>query len=181
LRTRARSEVAGQSTRVGALFCLRRGSCRDPCIPPEHSWTRSYYALDAAHRVHATDATAFFQCAPSVLWWLGVREQVNCQGTQWSIGFRPRRAVWFCKNVNTMERRELDIFTLSQSEDWEGNNAAFTCPLCAKVFIVSGLIHKKGRLCPGCRRCTGYVSGSKAKSGRAWIEWDDSAPDQHSL
>jgi hypothetical protein len=26
---------------------------------------------------------------------------------------------------------------VKQDEDWEGNNAAFTCPLCEKVFIVS--------------------------------------------
>lgn len=26
---------------------------------------------------------------------------------------------------------------LKQDEDWEGNNAALTCPLCEKVFIVS--------------------------------------------
>jgi hypothetical protein len=25
---------------------------------------------------------------------------------------------------------------LKQDEDWEGNNAVFTCPICQKVFIV---------------------------------------------
>jgi hypothetical protein len=31
---------------------------------------------------------------------------------------------------NDPTKHELD-------EDWEGNNVAFTCPLCKKVFIVS--------------------------------------------
>jgi hypothetical protein len=84
-----------------------------------------------------------------------------------------RDAVKACR-ILTMQRRELDIFALGQSEDWEGNNAAFTCPLCAKVFIVSTVIHKKGRACPGCRLSTGFVKGSKVKSGAAWIEWSDS-------
>ena len=36
-----------------------------------------------------------------------------------------------------MPVRNLDPLRLEHNEDWEGNNAAFTCPLCQKVFIVS--------------------------------------------
>src|ERR1022692_3442898 len=33
--------------------------------------------------------------------------------------------------------RSLDKNALGKSEDWVGNNAAFTCPNCGKVFMVS--------------------------------------------
>jgi hypothetical protein len=39
-------------------------------------------------------------------------------------------------------QKDLDPATSEHSSDWEGNNAAFTCPLCQKVFIVSGRIHR---------------------------------------
>jgi hypothetical protein len=55
-------------------------------------------------------------------------------------------------------KRELDKDRLSRSEDWVGNNIALACPVCSKVFIVSGLIHKKGRSCPECKKATAYVS-----------------------
>jgi len=59
------------------------------------------------------------------------------------------------------------------NEDWEGNNVAFTCPLCNKVFIVSGapIIHNGVRKCPGCGKSTGHVEGGRKSRGRAWIEW----------
>ena len=56
-------------------------------------------------------------------------------------------------------------------EDWEGNNAAFICPVCNKVFIVSGIIHKGARRCPSCGKSTGHVEGGRKGGGRAWIEW----------
>ncbi len=58
--------------------------------------------------------------------------------------------------------------------DWFGNNAAFTCPVCSKVFIVSsfnrvGII---GRQCPGCGKSTAYVTGTAEQEGKeARIEW----------
>jgi predicted RNA-binding Zn-ribbon protein involved in translation (DUF1610 family) len=52
-----------------------------------------------------------------------------------------------------------DINPERKDEDWEGNNAAFTCPACGKVFIVSERIHNGSRACPGCGRAKGYVSG----------------------
>jgi len=36
-------------------------------------------------------------------------------------------------------QRDLDPTNLSDAEDWEGSNVAFACPVCAKVFIVTGL------------------------------------------
>jgi len=41
--------------------------------------------------------------------------------------------------------KKLDKDALAQTEDWVGNNAAFTCPKCGKVFLVSGMMHKDGR------------------------------------
>ena len=51
--------------------------------------------------------------------------------------------------------------------DWHGNNAAFTCPVCSKVFIVSSFTDRNGRKCPGCNKATAFVTGSEAR-----IEWD---------
>jgi hypothetical protein len=36
-----------------------------------------------------------------------------------------------------MTIKKLSPDDLQQDEDWEGNNAAFICPVCQKVFIVS--------------------------------------------
>jgi hypothetical protein len=58
--------------------------------------------------------------------------------------------------------------------DWSGNNAAFTCPVCSKVFIV-GSFNNVGRLgldCSGCGRSTAYVTGSAVSGGEAKIEWE---------
>jgi hypothetical protein len=57
--------------------------------------------------------------------------------------------------------------------DWNGNNAAFTCPVCSKVFIVTSF-NELGRIglnCPGCGRSTAHCTGSAAKGGEARIEW----------
>jgi hypothetical protein len=83
-----------------------------------------------------------------------------------------------------MPTKELDPDALGLGEDWEGNNAAFSCPAdkCGKVFIVSAVIHvgpkgAKGergyRQCPRCGRSVGHVQGGKKDGGRAWIEWPD--------
>ena len=37
--------------------------------------------------------------------------------------------------------RNVDRNAIGLNEDWEGNNAAFSCPACNKVFIVSALLH----------------------------------------
>ena len=59
--------------------------------------------------------------------------------------------------------------------DWRGNNAAFTCPLCFKVFIVMFLNNEgaNGRPCPSCGKSVGFVSGSAREPGsQARIEWE---------
>jgi hypothetical protein len=58
--------------------------------------------------------------------------------------------------------------------DWNGNNAAFTCPVCSKVFIVTAFndLGRIGLQCPGCGKSTAYVTGSAAKGGEARIEWN---------
>lgn len=53
--------------------------------------------------------------------------------------------------------RSLDKNSLRRNEDWVGNNAAFTCPSCNQVFLVSGMIHRNGRSCPNCGQFTGRV------------------------
>lgn len=57
--------------------------------------------------------------------------------------------------------------------DWNGNNAAFTCPVCSKVFVVSSFnnVGRLGLHCPGCGNSTAYVTGSAASGCEAWIEW----------
>jgi hypothetical protein len=71
-----------------------------------------------------------------------------------------------------MERRELDPDNLAKSEDWQGNNVAFTCPACDRVFLVSERIHGGKRRCPDCGKVTGFVTGGAKSGGSAWIESD---------
>ena len=59
-------------------------------------------------------------------------------------------------------RRELNRGHLGLLEDWQGNNIALACPACLKVFVVSGLIHRKGRECPNCRKTKAFVSPDAA-------------------
>ena len=77
-----------------------------------------------------------------------------------------------------MPSRELNPENLGQEEDWEGNNAAFLCPCCHKVFIVSdtrmhiGPAGEKGyRKCPSCGDSVGRVTGGRKSGGKASIEW----------
>lgn len=55
--------------------------------------------------------------------------------------------------------------------DWVGNNAAFTCPLCQRVFVVSAMINRDGRLCPDCGKSIGHVNGGRNTGGAAFLEW----------
>jgi predicted RNA-binding Zn-ribbon protein involved in translation (DUF1610 family) len=76
-----------------------------------------------------------------------------------------------------MPTKHLDPNAIGLTEDWEGNNAAFTCPECTKVFIVSNLMHtsptrEKGyRQCPNCQKSIGRVSGGRKSGGVASLEW----------
>jgi hypothetical protein len=69
---------------------------------------------------------------------------------------------------------QIDQDAIAHDLDWEGNNAAFTCPLCKKVFIVSAHMHEGERQCPGpgCGKSTGRVLGGKKSGGSASITWE---------
>jgi hypothetical protein len=71
--------------------------------------------------------------------------------------------------------RTIDPDKLKGNEDWEGNNIAITCPVCGKVYIVSGArqIHAGKRPCPGCGKSEGTVKGGRKSGGTASISWSD--------
>jgi transcription elongation factor Elf1 len=72
-----------------------------------------------------------------------------------------------------MARRTIQADAKARDEDRVGNNAAFTCPRCGKVFIVSGLIHREeGRWCPWCRQSRGHAPAANEDAEGAYIEWD---------
>jgi hypothetical protein len=68
-------------------------------------------------------------------------------------------------------QRALDAIKLGPSEDWYANIGAFACPVCQKVFIVSGRLNPNGRKCPTCGESTGIVTGEKDTGGAAMISW----------
>lgn len=70
-----------------------------------------------------------------------------------------------------MNRLDLNPGHLAHHEDWDGDHAAFTCPACEKVFIVTGALHDGKRTCPNCGKCTGHVRGRRESGGTAWLEW----------
>jgi len=73
-----------------------------------------------------------------------------------------------------MPIKQLDPENLSLDEDWEGNNAAFRCPHCHYVFIVSGSrVHNGERSCRKCEKSIGRVSrkGGRKSGGTASLEW----------
>lgn len=65
--------------------------------------------------------------------------------------------------------RELNKDALGHLEDWRGNNIALNCPVCGKVYLVSGLSDQNGRECPNCFKSLGFVDihGKYAK-----VEWN---------
>jgi hypothetical protein len=77
-----------------------------------------------------------------------------------------------------MYRHSVDPATPAHNEDWDGNNAAFTCPKCGKVFVVSAMLHQHGRQCPRCGETRGFVVDSRHGGGDAYLEWTatDAAP-----
>ena len=74
----------------------------------------------------------------------------------------------------------------SRDYDWEGSNAAFKCPSCGSVFLVSGFVHAIGpipkggtpkgkRACPKCGKSVARIEGGRDSGGKAWIEWPEEA------
>jgi hypothetical protein len=72
-----------------------------------------------------------------------------------------------------MPRREIDSSRLD--EDFLGNNAAVTCPVCGKVYIVSAFPRSSAgeRTCPNsaCGKSKATVQGGAKSGGKAHIEW----------
>ena len=81
-----------------------------------------------------------------------------------------------------LSNKEADLRE-SRDYDWVGGNAAFKCPMCGFVFLVSGLVHginlplQKGespigeRHCPKCAKSVAHIEGGQESGGEAWIEW----------
>jgi hypothetical protein len=63
-----------------------------------------------------------------------------------------------------------DFNPASHDEDWIGNNAAFRCDNCTRVYVVSGFLHPRGRPCPFCETTAAHVEGGRGDGGSAWIE-----------
>ena len=57
--------------------------------------------------------------------------------------------------------RDLDKQNLALNEDWYGDTAAVTCHACAKVFVVSRILHRKGRACPVCGVTRALIAKSR--------------------
>ena len=71
-----------------------------------------------------------------------------------------------------MKKKTLTGECKFRDADFHGNNAAFSCPECGNLFIVSGMMDKSGRKCPQCGKSKGYVDGGAKSGGNAWIEYD---------
>lgn len=62
-----------------------------------------------------------------------------------------------------------DISAADQKNDIHGNNAAVTCPVCGKIFIVSASLDNGSRVCPKCKMATAHIS--QTPPYQAWVEW----------
>jgi hypothetical protein len=72
-----------------------------------------------------------------------------------------------------MPTRYLKVDNSEKDAFWHGNNAAFACPCCGRVFLVSAHMSPHGLHCPppGCGRSYGYVEGGRDSDGIAVISW----------
>jgi hypothetical protein len=59
-----------------------------------------------------------------------------------------------------------DDWQSDKKDDWQGNNVAFTCRSCGRVFIVSEQIHSGRRKCE-CGEWEGVVQGGRKSNGYA--------------
>jgi hypothetical protein len=72
------------------------------------------------------------------------------------------------------EAFDKDGWQVDQKDDWQGNNVAFTCRACGRVFIVSGRIHSGHRTCK-CGQSEGFVKGGRKSGGSAWLVMKEAA------
>lgn len=74
-----------------------------------------------------------------------------------------------------MPVKKLERDSDDRHNEWVGNNAAFTCPVCNNVFLVSGYLNPRGRKCPSCNKALGRVQGrdKKGRKAHAEIEWSE--------
>jgi hypothetical protein len=70
--------------------------------------------------------------------------------------------------------RTIDRNSIRLDEDWEGNNAAFICPLCKKGFIVSACFMGGAGHAP-IRNAASHSVGSKAANHPAAAQGSDGA------
>jgi hypothetical protein len=71
------------------------------------------------------------------------------------------------------EKFKVAPVAADSNADWWGNNAAFTCPVCSKVFLATSFNDPNniGQPCPACGKSRAHVTGSPLQGGEAWIEW----------
>lgn len=67
-----------------------------------------------------------------------------------------------------MPQRPVLIDQRRPFEDVYGNNLAFACPVCGKIYIVSGL--RGSRSCPTCGQSTGFID---EHGHNPRIEWNN--------
>ena len=53
-------------------------------------------------------------------------------------------------------------------DDWQGNNAAFTCRACGRVLLVSGRLHGGRRKCE-CGKWEAVIKGGRKSKGSAQL------------
>ena len=94
-----------------------------------------------------------------------------------------------------MPKKELNpepnVLRKQRDADWVGNNAAFVCPACEHVYIVTGAgkryldttmqPHCNERTCPNCGKSVAHIpkggrkKARKGEANNAWIEWSEEA------
>jgi hypothetical protein len=70
-----------------------------------------------------------------------------------------------------MKTKNLNARQPGLKEDWLGDSAAIECPVCGKVYLVSGSINPV-RTCPNCGQSHGHITGSRQGGGKAFVVWD---------
>jgi len=74
-----------------------------------------------------------------------------------------------------MNTKYIDKENIKKDEAWLGNNAAFVCPVCGQIYIVSDFPPRAGggvQKC-SCGKSEAHCTGKKDENGtEAWIEWN---------